>query len=308
MADNLIIKVGDGKEVLTSATKVLNDFTGYSVVEDLKKKVIQQENKLAEARKQLEDAKLSYENAISIRSNTQREVSELLQRKHLWTNDDVIRFTELYRNEHLNEQKETGYTELTRMMMMRYHEEQVWSDKIRSASTYGTISLILLNFILFICVQTVFEPRKRQKLADKFEELLIVRSNEEEGRLKNDIFQLLKEQLQKLEKRFNELLNVSTITTATLPSSLISNEPKDIIIEQETAVKDNEQGVNNNPDEIEAINYSDSSSTLNLIKQNNPKIVHLSTDELENITIISAILGASVGILLSLAFNEIFRR
>ncbi|CAJ0639126.1 10751_t:CDS:2 [Entrophospora sp. SA101] len=198
--------------------------------------------------------------------------------------------------------------ELTRMMMMRYHEEQVWSDKIRSASTYGTISLILLNFILFICVQTVFEPRKRQKLADKFEELLIVRSNEEEGRLKNDIFQLLKEQLQKLEKRFNELLNVSTITTATLPSSLISNEPKDIIIEQETAVKDNEQGVNNNPDEIEAINYSDSSSTLNLIKQNNPKIVHLSTDELENITIISAILGASVGILLSLAFNEIFRR
>ncbi|CAJ0745843.1 15517_t:CDS:2 [Entrophospora sp. SA101] len=317
------IKVGDGKEVLTSATKVLNDFTGYSVVEDLKKKVIQQENKLAEARKQLEDAKLSYENAISIRSNTQREVSELLQRKHLWTNDDVIRFTELYRNEHLNEQKEvaakdefhkcekmveTGYTELTRMMMMRYHEEQVWSDKIRSASTYGTISLILLNFILFICVQTVFEPRKRQKLADKFEELLIVRSNEEEGRLKNDIFQLLKEQLQKLEKRFNELLNVSTITTATLPSSLISNEPKDIIIEQETAVKDNEQGVNNNPDEIEAINYSDSSSTLNLIKQNNPKIVHLSTDELENITIISAILGASVGILLSLAFNEIFRR
>ncbi|CAJ0826383.1 8073_t:CDS:1 [Entrophospora sp. SA101] len=191
---------------------------------------------------------------------------------------------------------------------MRYHEEQVWSDKIRSASTYGTISLILLNFILFICVQTVFEPRKRQKLADKFEELLIVRSNEEEGRLKNDIFQLLKEQLQKLEKRFNELLNVSTITTATLPSSLISNEPKDIIIEQETAVKDNEQGVNNNPDEIEAINYSDSSSTLNLIKQNNPKIVHLSTDELENITIISAILGASVGILLSLAFNEIFRR
>ncbi|CAJ0826380.1 8072_t:CDS:2 [Entrophospora sp. SA101] len=102
------IKVGDGKEVLTSATKVLNDFTGYSVVEDLKKKVIQQENKLAEARKQLEDAKLSYENAISIRSNTQREVSELLQRKHLWTNDDVIRFTELYRNEHLNEQKEVA--------------------------------------------------------------------------------------------------------------------------------------------------------------------------------------------------------
>src|SRR6266498_453725 len=146
-------------------------------------------------RQRLAAAKLAYEEAVAKRSTTQREINDLLQRKHQWSNDDVIRFTELYRNEHLNEQSEDStreefykcekqvekhYSDLTRSIMMRYHEEQVWSDKIRSASTYGTIALMALNVILFICVQTIFEPRKRQKLADKFEELLIKKLDKDE--------------------------------------------------------------------------------------------------------------------------------
>ncbi|CAG8770422.1 2937_t:CDS:1, partial [Cetraspora pellucida] len=117
------------------------------------------------ARKCLATAKRAYEEIIAGRSATQREINELLQRKHQWSGDDVIRFTQLYKNEHTNEQIESaareefqkceqkveqGYTELTRSIMLRYHEEQIWSDKIRSASTYGTVALMMLNVISFI--------------------------------------------------------------------------------------------------------------------------------------------------------------
>ncbi|PKY16404.1 hypothetical protein RhiirB3_402846, partial [Rhizophagus irregularis] len=100
-------------------------------------------------------------------------------------------------------QVEKEYTELSKSIMMRYHEEQVWSDKIRSASTYGTIALMTLNIILFICVQTIFEPRKRQKLAEKFEELLIKKldKNEETG-----IFQQLYHKYERMDEKISKLL------------------------------------------------------------------------------------------------------
>ncbi|CAG8444420.1 6242_t:CDS:2 [Ambispora leptoticha] len=190
------IKTKDRREALSAASRALNEFTGYSDVEKLKEKVIKQENEFFETRQRLNLAKRAYEDAISARSATQHEINDLLQRKHQWTNEDVTRFTELYRIEHLNEQAESAakdeylecekqvekeYTELTKSIMMRYHEEQIWSDKIRSASTYGTIGLMALNVVLFICVQTVFEPMKRQKLADKFEELLLTKFNSNVG-------------------------------------------------------------------------------------------------------------------------------
>ncbi|KAI8060664.1 mitochondrial distribution and morphology family 33, partial [Gilbertella persicaria] len=137
------------------------------------------------AREQVQAAKQTYATAIETRSNTQRGINELLQRKHLWTSDDVTKFTELYRLEHQHAQAETAarenyqtcekqmdreYMELARSIMERYHEEQLWSDKIRSVSTYGTWALMVVNLVLFVMVQTVFEPHKRKRLTDRFEE------------------------------------------------------------------------------------------------------------------------------------------
>lgn len=73
------------------------------------------------------------------------------------------------------------YMNLARSIMERYHEEQLWSDKIRSVSTYGTWALMVVNLLLFVAVQTVFEPYKRKRLTDKFEELLIAKVEEEKG-------------------------------------------------------------------------------------------------------------------------------
>lgn len=84
------------------------------------------------------------------------------------------------------------YMELARSIMERYHEEQLWSDKIRSVSTYGTWALMVVNLLLFVAVQTVFEPRKRKRLTDRFEELLVAKVNEEEEKFKG-VFEALDE-------------------------------------------------------------------------------------------------------------------
>lgn len=137
------------------------------------------------SRAAVQKAKEDYQSAISRRSASQREVNELLQRKHAWSPTDLERFTSLYRNDHTNEQAEVRASEalveaervadeaqaqLSRSILARYHEEQIWSDKIRRASTWGTWGLMGFNVLLFIVVQLGLEPWKRKRLVGGFEE------------------------------------------------------------------------------------------------------------------------------------------
>lgn len=68
-----------------------------------------------------------------------------------------------------DEDVERELNELLRSILARYHEEQVWSDKIRSASTYGSMAALALNLLVFIMATLVVEPWKRRRLAQTFE-------------------------------------------------------------------------------------------------------------------------------------------
>jgi sensitive to high expression protein 9 len=142
------------------------------------------ESHIDAARRTSREAKGAYENAVAERSKCQREVNDLLQRKSSWTDSDVVRFTNLVRQDHLNEQAEAKakieasqsdqvieqeFQNLTRAILNRYHEEQVWSDKIRSASTYGSLIALGLNLAIFVLAVIVVEPYKRKKMAQTFE-------------------------------------------------------------------------------------------------------------------------------------------
>ena len=59
---------------------------------------------------------------------------------------------------------------LTKSILTRYHEEQIWSDKIRSASTWVTWALMGFNVFLFVIVQLGLEPWRRRRLVGGFEE------------------------------------------------------------------------------------------------------------------------------------------
>ncbi|KAF9550700.1 sensitivity to high expression protein she9 [Mortierella hygrophila] len=181
------IKRKDYKETIAQLSEHLNNFTGYNSINELKHKVTTHGSQLDEARAKLARVKQAYEDAIGTRSDTQKAINDLLQRKHLWSPNDVIRFTDLYRSEHANEQAELKSKQeykqaeanveeksrrLTTIIMERYHEEQVWSDKIRAASTYGTWGLIGMNIMAFLMVQGFVEPRRRRKQVERYEELV----------------------------------------------------------------------------------------------------------------------------------------
>ncbi|MCJ1335367.1 sensitivity to high expression protein she9 [Bachmanniomyces sp. S44760] len=163
----------------------LNDLTGYSGIEALKKDIEGQEDMVRKTRISLQSAKESYTAAISQRSASQREVNELLQRKNSWSPSDLERFTSLYRSDHANEQSETAAQEalnnvervaeeatakLSASILARYHEEQIWSDKIRRMSTWGTWGLMGVNVLLFLVFQIGVEPWRRKRLVRGFEE------------------------------------------------------------------------------------------------------------------------------------------
>ena len=146
------------------------------------------EERLRAARLRVRTAKEAYAAAINRRSTSQREVNELLQRKHAWSPADLERFTHLYRNDHTNEvaenetqealsaaerESEEAAASLTKSILSRYHEEQVWSDKIRRMSTWGTWGLMGVNVLLFLIFQIAVEPWRRKRLVKGFEEKVL---------------------------------------------------------------------------------------------------------------------------------------
>lgn len=142
------------------------------------------EKQITQVRIAAREAKAAYERAVQERSRGQREVNDLLQRKSSWTDADVVRFTNLVRQDNLNEQEEvrakletartddaieTEFQELMRAILNRYHEEQVWSDKIRRLSTYGSLAVLGINLVVFVLAILVVEPFKRRKTVELFE-------------------------------------------------------------------------------------------------------------------------------------------
>jgi sensitive to high expression protein 9, mitochondrial len=200
----------------------MNRVTGYEEIEALKRQVVQQggsqnvrrscpskllspfspEGRINLTRQAARDAKMAYDAAVLQRSNSQREVNDLLQRKSSWTDTDVGRFTTLVRLDHSYEQEEARakatvdeteaaveaeFSELMRTILARYHEEQVWSDKIRSASTYGSLAALGLNLVVFIMAIVVVEPWKRRRLAQTFERKVEEMSAESKSMVENGL-------------------------------------------------------------------------------------------------------------------------
>ena len=89
-----------------------------------------------------------------------------------------------------DEEVQRELKELLRSILERYHEEQIWSDKIRSASTYGSMAALALNLLVFIMATLIVEPWKRRKLAHTFEKKVEELSDETRDLLEKEIHDL----------------------------------------------------------------------------------------------------------------------
>jgi sensitive to high expression protein 9 len=167
------------------ASQRINDLTGYSGIEALKTRISALEKRVSDAQEAVRSSRLTYKTTVADRASTQREVTGLLARKDTWTPVDLERFTALYRMDHTNEQAvqeaaqkladsereaEHASSTLSSSILSRYHEEQIWSDKIRRMSTWGTWGLMGVNVLLFLVFQFGFEPWRRRRLVHGFEE------------------------------------------------------------------------------------------------------------------------------------------
>jgi sensitive to high expression protein 9, mitochondrial len=167
------------------ASQRINDLTGYSGIEALKSRIVTLEKRVQDAQESVRSSRLTYKTTVADRASTQREVTTLLARKDSWTPTDLERFTSLYRMDHSNEQAvqeaaarlaeaereaEVVAGKLSSSILSRYHEEQIWSDKIRRMSTWGTWGLMGVNVLLFLVFQFGFEPWRRRRLVHGFEE------------------------------------------------------------------------------------------------------------------------------------------
>lgn len=186
-------------------------------------------------------AKTRHEQAVSQRSTSQRAVNDLLQRKSSWTDEDLIRFTSIVREDHLVEQEEARariaveeaedavekeFSKLMRSILDRYHEEQVWSDKIRSASTYGQLAALGLNLLVFVLAIIVVEPWKRKRLAQTFEKKIDGLNEEYKATLAENM-EILKKQLE------DQAIIVAALTAAISKVEVQTQPPVEEIVRNE---------------------------------------------------------------------------
>lgn len=161
-------------------------------------------------------------------------MNELLQRKSSWTDSDVSAFTSLVRSDHQLEQHEVAtkakvsenedaldreFGELMRAILARYHEEQVWSDKIRSASTYGSMMVLGVNVVVFLLAIVVVEPWKRRRLAQTFEKKVEEMTTETQALIESGSAKLDK-RLVKQEGLISEIVERAAYDARDLPSPL----------------------------------------------------------------------------------------
>jgi hypothetical protein len=180
------------------------------------------------------------------------------------------------------------YMELTRSIMERYHEEQLWSDKIRSVSTYGTWALMVVNLILFVAVQTVFEPYKRKRLTDRFEDLLVQKVSEEEAKYQ--------EAFQQMDTRNRDMLDKQDILIAALASSISSKDSTS----NELSNDDNQ--ISSSDVEKHDVGYALSSKPSDIYHASYNDTIAITKKDLMLYTVEGAIVGSAITALLRLYF------
>jgi len=114
----------------------------------------------------------------------------------------VIKFTSLVRADHLSNATvqttktalvqaeadvEKAFDGLMKSILHRYHEEQVWSDKIRSVSTYGSLIVLVVNLVVFLGAIAVVEPWKRRRLVKGLEERVKGMMETVEGKVEHEM-------------------------------------------------------------------------------------------------------------------------
>ncbi|KAL7456688.1 hypothetical protein ACHAWC_008153 [Mediolabrus comicus] len=166
--------------------EVWNEHSGTHEISKLKDLVNHSSLQFDNQQRLVTEARKAVDTALSAWEQSQTQHSQLLSSRDKWTSTQAIQFAKLLENEvQIRTNLEVAKSDLSNKeiqlskyqmeymnnLRKRYHEEQVWTDKWRILSTYGTWGLIGLNSIVFLVSQYMFRQREVQRMKD-FEGLL----------------------------------------------------------------------------------------------------------------------------------------
>ena len=228
----------------------LNKLTGYERIENLKNNVMKSEQDVNNWRKLLIDSKLDYNRLNDNRRSSQKQVNDLLNKKSSWNDEQLLSFTDLVKNDHQIEKLEKealelvdkyeslvekGFDKLVKSILERYHEEQIWSDKIRSLSSTYTLLALGINVIVFISAIIIIEPYKRKKMINELEvnlkndkELFLSKFNEINSNFLSFINNSNNESLKDVDVERSQLSSIqpSSSTPSTKTNTIINKITK----------------------------------------------------------------------------------
>jgi sensitive to high expression protein 9 len=96
MDEKRLVAKTHAQNLLQRSATFINHATGYTHLQRLKDSVRIAEEHYATTRSAVSALRSQHTDTNTARSQCQRDINALLQRKHSWTPDDVRQFTELY--------------------------------------------------------------------------------------------------------------------------------------------------------------------------------------------------------------------
>lgn len=212
------------QDYLSYTVTLFNNATGYTQIDTLQKEIEDQESKVQDLQSQVRKAKLQYQESVAHRSQTQKQINELLTRKHEWTPNDLEAFTRLYREDHegdshvnnaeaalesAEESLEAARSGLLKRVSLRYHHENQWNNRMKALSTYVTVGLMVLNILVLVLGQLVFEPRRVRRLVDRC--LEVQGTQDLEGAMERKLEVLSTQLAESQEKILNIMEELQTV-------------------------------------------------------------------------------------------------
>ncbi|TIB00673.1 hypothetical protein E3P94_02014 [Wallemia ichthyophaga] len=216
----------------------LNRLTGYERIEKLKAVVIDAEQAIKHSRGMLVDSKQEYGKYTEMRRSSQKQVNDLLSNKSSWGDVELNRFTQLVKSDHSIEKLEKeysgkveeyerlvdrGFEKLLKSILERYHEEQIWSDKIRSVSSNYTLMALSVNVLVFLTAIVFVEPWKRSKMLKELE----INLDQDQIRLLGEIDSMRDDirSLKPIPAMSSSLVPPPPSPPTTVDSAIITNNP-----------------------------------------------------------------------------------
>ena len=152
-----------------------NEKSGWTQVEHLKNAITSLEDGLRAQQDAFKHVRAELDEANSTHRTVQNEISTLAAAKHSWTDVQFKQYQDLLQQERALQQKlvqlqhrsrnaedgvDLALRDLMEGLRKRFHEEQLWTDRIRQLSMWSTIGILFANSLIFLFTYAL---RSREK-------------------------------------------------------------------------------------------------------------------------------------------------